>query len=637
MSIPADNRDAAGLEQSPELLQHLLEQSDLLVLVVDGEDRILLFNRECEKLTGYRADEVIGQTVWSTVIPEDEADSVRGMATRLRNDGGTAGFTNHWRTRDGDIHLVRWHNTLFHDQADCGYCVLSTGIDITAEDEARRAHRTTEHELRALVDALPVLVAHLDGSYRIRFANHGYRDWFGLDPERQKGKHVRDVIGHKAFAVLRPRFEQALAGEQATYYGEVPYARGGTRFIHGTYIPSHDHAGSVDGLYILSVDLREQERLRRQLTDETRRYRAVVDHAIDAIVTIDEQGSIESFNPAAERLFGYRASEVIGWNVNILMPEPDRSRHDDYLRHYLETGERRIIGTGREVTGRRRDGSKVELSLAITEFFDSDRRQFVGFLHDISARKQAEREARQSLGEMAHYNRLAAMGELTSGLAHELSQPLTAVHGMAEAGLNMIERDTADPGQLRKAFSQIARQSQRAGEVISQFRAFLRKDRYEEYALHDPDTLMEEVLELIWHEIEGRGIRVKQAMRAEGECIEINRVQIQQVLLNLVKNAIDAMDEVDGNRVLDLESVCDNTANACRLSIADTGPGIAEHHIEKLFHPFFTTKDDGLGQGLPICRSIVEAHGGSLKFENRRGGGALFTVTLPLRQEGRES
>jgi two-component system, LuxR family, sensor kinase FixL len=343
--IPAIVADL-DLAEDPALLRSLLGISDLLVVVLDAEGRIKLFNRACEKLTGFSASEVIDRPIWTTLIPESERPGVMDIAARLKAGETDNQFTNHWLTRDNGKRLIHWRNTALVDDDGRERHIVGTGIDITELDRASKALAAHQRQLRTLFDALPALVAEIDSEYCVRFANHGYREWFGLDPEAQIGRPLAEVIGEPAFSKLQPCFARTLDGEITVYHGEVPYSRGGTRLIHGTYVPNRNNGEPVDGFYILAVDLTEQHRLRERLEEETRRSRTIIDHSIDGVVTIDETGMIQSFNPAAERLFGFRADEVLDRNVAILMPEGEGRRHDNFINAHVKKGQATIIGSG---------------------------------------------------------------------------------------------------------------------------------------------------------------------------------------------------------------------------------------------------------------------------------------------------
>ena len=499
---------------------------------------------------------------------------------------------------------------------------------------SRRSDADEAARLFRLIDELPVLVAHLDRGYRICFANHGYREWFGLDPASQEGRHVREVIGQEAFALLQPTFDKALAGHRAVFHGEVPYARGGKRFIHGTYNPSRDETNTLDGIYILAVDLSEQENLRHQLDVETQRSRTVIENAIDGILTIDREEVVQSANPAIEAIFGFEAGEIIGQPLTMLMPEEEARRHNRYIGRYLRTRDPRIIDTIREVEGVHRDGGRIPLELAVTEIRDNGESHFVGFVRDVSDRKRAEQEAHEHLSELAHVSRVNAMGELSANLAHEISQPLTAIHATAEACIAMLDSGRLDRERLLRALEQTSAQAQRAGEVVEQIRAFVRKGQPGSLSWQDPGTLIRNVLTLLSRDLENAGIRVESELPNPLCRCEINSIQIEQVIFNLVRNAIDAMSRSDGDRVLRVTSCPTELPGYCRISVMDSGPGIAEGDLDRIFQPFFTTKPRGMGQGLSICRSIIEAHGGRLGVANGPTGGAIFSFTLPANTGG---
>lgn len=373
--------------------------------------------------------------------------------------------------------------------------------------------------------------------------------------------------------------------------------------------------------------------LRQQLEDQTLRSRTIVDHAIDGIITINRNGIVESFNPAAERILGYTAAEVIGCNVNMLMPEPVRGHHDGYIRNYQQTGVKKIIGIGREVTGQHRDGHTVELNLAIAEFTLDGQQQFVGFLQDISHRKHAEREAHKALTELAHMNRLGSMGELSAGLAHEISQPLTAIHTTAQACLSILEGNQnaeKDNSQLlQRPIEQILQQSRRASEIINELRRFLLKEQQTELTPEAPNQLIHNVLMLLAHEIRASRITLDTHLSESLKPCHVNRIQIEQVLFNLIRNTIDALQANEGERILTLVSSWHPELNQWQIDVRDNGPGIQASDMERLFDPFFTTKTHGMGQGLPICRSIMARHSGQLLASNGEHGGAVFRLILP--------
>ena len=495
---------------------------------------------------------------------------------------------------------------------------------------------TRRHRLQLVLDNLPALVAFLDTNLCYNFANRLHFSWFGIDAENLSGRPVDEVLGAEAWSELRAHYREALAGETSSFMGEVPFASGGRRFIHSTAVPLADEDGRIEGILAMASDLTEHKLIEQALDATTRRSQTVLDTAVDGIITIDENGIMQSCNLSAQRLFGYREEDLLGRNVSMLMPPHHADNHDGYLQRYLETGEKHIIGIGREVTGRRKDGSEFPMELAVGEFVQNGRHYFTGFTRDITDRKQAEREARSRLNELAHVARLSTIHNLASGLAHEINQPLTAVVTMAQALLRGQRAGMLDGEKLETTLDKIIRQGVRASNIIQQMREFVGKGRVEASEPHDIDVVIDDVLQLLEHEIEHNGISIDYR-RGDGSPAHINRVQIEQVVLNLLKNAVEAMGEIDTDRCLTITTAYPGgDAGVVQVSIEDTGAGLPDEG-ERLFDSFFSTKAEGMGQGLSICRSIIEAHGGSIDAGSTAGGGAVFTFTLPLQPPEEEA
>lgn len=609
-----------------ELLTGLLETSGLLVAVLDEYGCVQLFNSACEVATGLTAEHIVGQDFCTTLMPDTAADTFRGRLARLAAGGTEDTCVTALNKRNGASALIHWRIGLLPDDTHWLLCV---GTDVTAQEQTAATLRRGQQDLQQLLDALQGPAVQLDRDYRIQYANAGYLAWFRLNPRTQTDRHVRDLIGHQAFNLLRPEYDRALAGMRGTFHGILPYARGGPRFIHGSYIPSRDGDNQVTGIYCLEQDLSRQERLQRALSSETVRNRTIIDEAIVGIIALNEQGFIRSFNPAAERIFGYDADTVIGQSVSMLMPEADGSHHPHHIKRYLDTGDPHITGNGRDVVGMHRDGRTLELHLAMTNILDHGERCFVGFISDITARKQAERQAQDHLHQLTQLNRRAAMSELTSDLAHEISQPLTAIRTLASAGLALQQSAGLKPEALAEMLSQINTQAGRASDIIQQVRHFLRDEIPGTPRPQDIRALIDRVLLLLQHEIQVHGVRLERNAMETLPCCRVHSVQIEQVLFNLAHNAIDAMSNAPGEHVLAFSCRHDAHRHECIIQVTDTGPGIAESDLERIFDPFFTTRPQGLGQGLSICRSIIERHGGRLTARNQPQHGALFEFTLP--------
>jgi two-component system, LuxR family, sensor kinase FixL len=361
------------------------------------------------------------------------------------------------------------------------------------------------------------------------------------------------------------------------------------------------------------------------LAGESALLRSILETIPDAMVVIDHLGNVHSFSRAAERLFGYSAAEVHGQNVTMLMPSPYREQHDGHLTRYLTTGKSRIIGIGRVVVGRRKDGSTFPMELSVGEVRQDGHKLFTGFARDLTERQLTERRLQELQEGLLHVSRLRSMGQMAAALAHELNQPLTATANYVRAALRLIEQPEPNLPRVRQAMSQAVQQTLRSGEIIRRLRAFVSRGE----VARRPESvakLIEEASALALVGAKEHGIKVMIRIDPNLPTAEVDRVQIQQVLLNLIRNAVEAM---EAREVRELSVGTAMADGAVLVSVADTGGGIPPEIESKLFQPFVTTKAEGMGIGLSVCRTIVEAHGGRLWVEQRAGGGSIFRFTLP--------
>jgi two-component system sensor kinase FixL len=389
-----------------------------------------------------------------------------------------------------------------------------------------------------------------------------------------------------------------------------------------TISPVRDGKGVIVGASKIARDITAAKRDQKILLEREAHLQSVLDTVPDAMIVIDPSGVIQSFSSAAERMFGYSAKETFGRNVRMLMPEPDRGRHDGYLARYMTTGERRIIGIGRLVTGQRRDGTTFPMELAVGEVRLGEKRLFTGFIRDLTEREQTQHTLQELQAELVHMARFTALGEMASTLAHELNQPLTAVASYLNGVRRLIDAGKVqDMATIRGAVESAAEQALRAGQIIQS---------------EDIRSLVEEASALALVGAREAGVRFILEVADKMAPVLADRVQVQQVVLNLMRNAIEAM---QSSSVRELSVKCFPLPDdMIQIDVSDTGSGIAPEILSNLFQPFTTSKPQGMGVGLSISRTIIEAHGGRLWAEPRPGGGTVFHTTLRAAgAEGRDN
>jgi PAS domain S-box-containing protein len=488
------------------------------------------------------------------------------------------------------------------------------------------------HDLR-LRESL--LAARQDAEERFRLMIEGVKDYaiFRMDPgghitdwnpgaERLYGYSAEEVLG-RHYGFLFPSDDRSAAErelDRANREGSAAEEgwrcrRDGSRFwANGTLTKLRGPAGELVGFCKVARDLTE----RRQL--ETR-LRLVLDHAFDGIISIDEEGIIQSFNLAAEQLFGFAAAEVLGRNIHLLMPEDMRADHDASLRRYREGAPARIIGRGREVEGQRKDGTRFPLEIAVTEFRHEPqgRRFFSGVVRDLSERKRLQEQLRVA-------QKMEAVGHLAGGIAHDFNNLLTVINGYAE--MAVLESEEASP--VREAVEAILEAGERAASLTRQLLVFGRHMVVDIRAL-DLNQVVRDT-ERMLRRLLGEKVAMTFTAAETACCIRADPGLLAQVLMNLVVNARDAMPE---GGTLRLSTRLDG-AGGVVLEVSDTGCGMTPEVQARLFNPFFTTKPEGRGTGLglAVVQNIVTRLEGEISFRSALGQGTTFFLRFPCEDGG---
>jgi two-component system sensor kinase FixL len=375
------------------------------------------------------------------------------------------------------------------------------------------------------------------------------------------------------------------------------------------------------------IDIDREKRLEDAVRTRESHFRSILDTVPDAMIVIDGHGIMQFFSSAAERQFGYTEPEAIGKNISVLMPEPDRSRHDGYMARYLKTGERRIIGIGRIVTGMRKDGTTFPMHLTIGEMQSEGRPYFTGFVRDLTELQQTQARLQELQSELVHVSRLSAMGEMASALAHELNQPLSAISNYMKGSRRLLADSTdANTPKIEAALDRAAEQAIRAGDIIRRLRNFVAREASEK-RLESISKMVEEAGALGLSGAREQGVLLRFNLDPACDLVHADRVQIQQVLVNLFRNALEAMESSTHRELIATNARVDD--DMIEIAVSDTGHGFADDAHKNLFRPFFTTKETGMGVGLSISRTIIETHGGRMWAETNQSGGATFRFTLP--------
>ena len=432
-----------------------------------------------------------------------------------------------------------------------------------------------------------------------------------------------------------------IVGGTTTFFGALVIAQFALvvwGIIQAPLFGSFAYLGIVVALgYQLCDDAVRAADLASELQIGEERFRRVVEAAPSAMIMVNQEGQITLANQQAEKTFGYPREELLGCPIEMLVPERLRSGHQGFRHDYLCDPQARPMGVGRELFGRRKDGSEVPVEIGLSPIHTSKGLLVLASIVDITERKLAELEAARQRHDLAHLARVTALGELSSSLAHELTHPLTAILSNAQAAQRFLADDNVDLDEVREILDDIVTQDQRAGDVIHSLRLMLKKGELQEHCDDvDLNEVILDVVNLMRSDLINRNVTLDTNLAQKLPAIAGDRVQLQQVLLNLALNGCEAMADYNSSeRRLLIASQWEN--GAVRVSVADRGSGIPEEKIQQVFDRFFTTKKEGMGLGLSVCRTIIDAHRGKIWATNDAGCGATFHFSLPIVGAGKEA
>jgi len=620
------SKPIAAASLDAELLAALVHSSEAGIIGKTLGGLVTSWNIAAERIFGYSAEEMIGNPI-DVIASPSRPGEMKEILAQVSRGKKVERFETDRRRKDGAIIRVLLTVSPILDAG--GRIVGASKIvhDVTTQ-------RRTEERLQELTHALilaPIMVRHLDGTILV----------WGGGLERLYGYSATEAVGRKSHELLQTVFPVPLAAIDADlvrngrWGGELLHRhRDGTPRIVSSYWVTSQKDGAARSVVELNLDVTEERHAQTMLGEREARLRSVLETAPDAIITIDERGIIQSFSHAAEKLFGYAAGEVIGQNVKILMPEPYHGEHDGYLHRYRHTGEKHIIGIGRAVKARKKDGTVFPMELAVGEVGEpGPSRIFTGFIRDLTARQKMEEDLR-------HAQKMEAIGQLTGGVAHDFNNLLTAISGNHE----MLEQRLTDPLQ-RELLKEAQEATELGAQLAKRLLAFGRRTPLRAEPI-DLGAVALGMSDMIRRAL-GPTISLETKFAPGLPPAMSDPGQIENVLLNLAINARDAMPR-GGRLIIETKSATLDSAYAADrvevtpgdyvlLSVTDTGTGMTEEVRRRAFEPFYTTKGPGAGSGLGLSmvHGFVKQSGGHVDIYSELGRGTTIRIYLPVQKAER--
>src|SRR5438067_11315767 len=591
------------------------------------QDNELWVTDQWRRLFSFAESEPVSfDRVLQVVHPEDRERTKQLVQQMFEGGGGE--YENEYRiTRpDGSTRWMAGHGSVELDEHGKPAFARGMSRDITLRKQAEDALRESEERFRAVANAAPVMIWMSGTDKACTFFNKGWLDFTGRKLEQELGNGWADGVHREDFDRWRDIYGNSFDARQPfTMEYRLRRNDGEYRWVLDSGTPRFAPNGTFLGYIGSCIDITERKR-------GEEKFRLVLDAAPNAMIMVDSAGVISFANARAETVFGYSLSELIGHPIETLIPECFRDRHAGYRKSFLSEPSSRAMGAGRDLFGRRKDGSEFPVEVELNPIHTTEGLSVLASVIDITARKQAELEHQRQDMELARVGRVAVMGELAASLAHEVNNPIGAMVANASAGQRLITAGKVKIGELNDLLADIATDGRRAGEIVESIRNMVRKGKVH-HALIQIEGIILDLLRIVHAEAVERDVTVTAEVDSDGGRVWADRVQLLQVFLNLTLNAFEAMSAMrpDARRLV--IHAGSNGNGEIVVSVRDSGSGFPEGMVEQLFEPFFSTKAEGTGMGLAISRSIIETHDGTLSGENCDNGGACFTVRLPQAKE----
>ena len=555
------------------------------------------------------------------VHPEDR-ERMKQLVQQMFEHGGD--YESEYRiTRpDGSTRWILGYGSVELDERGKPAFARGVSRDITKRKIGEEELRESEERFRTVANAAPVMIWMSGPDKLCTFFNKGWLDFTGRSLDQElgngwaEGVHVEDV--DRCLDVYQNSFN---ARESFTMEYRLRRSDGEYRWVLDSGTPRFAPDGAFLGYIGSCIDITERKSAEEQ-------FRLVLDATPSAMIMVDSAGVINFANASAATVFGYSLNQLIGCQIETLIPEGFRDRHPGDRKHFVSQPSRNANGVGRDLFGRRKDGREFPVEARLTPIHTAEGLFVLVSLIDITAHREAEVEHERQNMELARVGRVALMGELAASLAHEVNNPVGAIVANASAGQRLLAAGKIGIEEMTELLADIVADGRRAGEIIRGIRNMVRKGEAQ-HSLVQINNMIDDLLRIVHSEAIRREVKVTVEVDSDAGQVWGDSVQLLQVLLNLTVNAFEAVNALPSNtRCLVIRAGHDGNGNIL-VSVRDSGPGFPIGIGEQLFEPFFSTKAEGTGMGLAIARSIVEAHGGALSAENCDGGGACFTIRLP--------
>jgi len=627
-----DDRKRAedGLRANANDLRKILDSIPGLVCNLSPTGQIELANQELLNYFGRSLDEINAWAMTDAIHPDDLPHVIEHH-TRSMTTGTPYDFEFRCRRADGVYLWFQARNLPMHDSNGMitGWSALMT--DIEDRKRAEEALRASENNLRNVLDNIPGMVSMLGPTGGLELSNRPFLEYFNKTIEEIQNWSSNGLVHPDDLPNAIASFTRSIeTGEPLHLEHRLRRADGVYQWVLSSGRPVRDAEGRIERWYVLTTDIDDRKRAEDALRASESNFRQIVDNVPGLVATLSPKGEIELVNQQFLDYFGKSLGEINSWRVNDVLHPDDLHRVETAFSHAMTTGSAFV----EELRYRRADGVHRWFHARVFPVLDPDGRieRWYALATDIEDQKRAEDALNELRSELAYMARVSSLGALTGSIAHEVNQPLSGIVTNASVCMRTLSSDPPDIDAAREAAQRIIRDGKRASEVISRLRAlFSRKESTAEPV--DLNEAAREVIALCLEELQKNRVILRQELANDLPRVTGDRVQLQQVMLNLLKNASDAMIGID-DRPRELVIRTEKDQGDCvRLTVKDSGVGIAPRDMERLFEAFYTTKSDGMGMGLSISRSIIERHSGRLWAAPNDGPGAAFSFSMPCRFE----